>query len=277
MKKGAKKKYKSSLGFTFVEMVLSITILCILALVLGNLTLQSSKIARDADQRYKTDVALRTAMEKVETTILNANYFELVRTTEVIFRADRNTDPNYLSSADDDSDGFLNISDPDDDNDATLIKPSTAQWQIGYDIKDDDEDSDNAVDIKWRVRFSTALKTLYRDYSRNGEAWGNHEETLLTHVVSTPIFTFYGSKDTLLCATCGSTDTNSDGIITSSEIDAAANGGNGNSLIDTSTETNKIVSLGIYLDQDDEDPDTEFDSHLSVEIMPPPLYLKRRP
>ncbi len=264
-------------GFTFVEMVISITILCILALVLGQLTLQSSKIATDADQRYKTDANLRIAMDKVETTIMNANYFELARSTEVIFRADRNTDPNFSAYADDDGDGILNLRDPDDDNDATLIKPPTAQWEIGYDLKDDDENGDSQVDMKWRIRLSTALKTLYRDYSRNGEVWGNHEETLLTHVVSTPTFTFYGSRDTLLCATCGTTDTNNDGIITTSEIDATANGGNGNNVIDTSTETNKIVSMGVYLDQDDDDPDTQADSHLSIEIMPPCVYLKRRP
>lgn len=263
-------------GFTLVELAIAAAIMGVIALVIANVFLKSSQIVTDTDQRTRTDSALRAAMDKVETTLLNANYFDVALTTEVIFRTDSNTDSNYQPYGDIDGDGIFNLNDPDDDNDATQIQPSSAQWRIGYDMKDDDEDGDNQIDMRWRIRLSTAQKILYRDYSRNGEPWGSHEETLLTHVVSTPVFTFYGSRNTLLCQTCGTTDTNNDGIITAAEIDTVANGGNGNGKINGSTETAKIVTIEVYLDKDDEDMDTKFDSHLSVEVIPPPLYLKRR-
>lgn len=256
--------------------MLAVLILSIVVLALGNLVLKSTQIVTSTDQRTRADIDLRTAMDKVETTLLNANYLDLARSTEVIFRADSITDPNYQPWSDFDADGIFNIKDPDTDNDATQIQPSSAQWRIGYNLKDDDDDNEGQIDIRWRIRLSTTQKILFRDYSKNGEEWGNHQETLLSNVVTTTVFTFSGSKNDLLCQTCGTTDTNNDGIITVSEIDAAANGGNGNGFIDGSTETAKIVTISVYMDKDS-NGDYKAESNLSIEVMPPPLYLKRIP
>lgn len=263
-------------GLSLVEVLISLAITSVLVLIVGNVLMTTTKVTVNTDQRVKADMDLRTAMDKVETTLLNATEFQVARTTEVIFMADRVTDPNYQPYSDTDGDGIFNLYDPDDDNDATEIQPSSAQWRIGYDLKDEDDDDNSQIDMRWRLRFSTAQKILYRDYSRNGEAWGNHEETLLTNVVSTPIFTFYGSLNTLITIST-ITDINSDGLITYADIDAATNFGNNNFVIDGSTELARIVSIGVYLDKDDADTDANYDSHLSVEIMPPMLHLKRIP
>ncbi len=267
---------KREKGFTMTELLISMAIMSVITLVIGNLLMSVTRVTIDIDQRARTDGDLRYAMDKLETSLLNATEFQVARTTEIIFIADRITDPNYLPYADQDGDGIVNLNDPDDDNDATLIQPASAQWRFNYDLKDDDDDNDNQVDMRWRIRFATGAKILYRDYSRDNEAWGLHEETLLTNVVSTPVFTFFGSpnNDVVLSTI---TDVNGDGTISQWDIDAVTNGGNGNFVIDTSTELGRIVTIGVYLDKDDEDGDRNMDSHLSIESMPPGLYLKRRP
>lgn len=263
-------------GFTLPEMMAALAILGIILLVLGSMLWQSSKITADSDRRFRADAAARTVISQVESSVLNANEFELACSTEIIFRTDRDVQPGFSPYADLDGDGILDLYDPDDDGDATLIVPPTAQWRIGYDINDDDENADNQVDLRWRIRFLSGSRTLYLDYSVNNETWGSHDETLLSKTVSTPPFTFYGSKNTLLCPTCSSTDTNSDGIISMAEIDAAANGGNGNGCLDTSVEREKIVTVGITLGQDEKTVDSAADSVFSLEVMPPLLYIKRR-
>ncbi len=265
-----------SRGLSLTEMIFALAIMSIIVLGLGHLLKTTSWFTVQTDQRVKADIDLRGAIDKLETTLINANQFQVARTTEIIIIADCMTDPNYQPYADSEGDGILNINDPDDDNDATLIQPSSAQWKSGYDIKDDDENGDNQVDMRWQIRFDTATKILYRDYSRNNEAWGNHLETLLTNVVSTPIFTFYGSLNSdIILSTI--TDLNSDGLITDGDINALANGGNNNFTIEGSTELSRITTIGVYLDKDDVDGDRLVDSHLSVEIMPPLLYIKKRP
>lgn len=263
-------------GFSMTELLISLAITSVIVLVLGNLLMHSTRVTIDVDQRSRTDGDLRYAMSKVESTLLNATEFQVARTTEIIFIADRITDPNYSAYTDQDGDGIINLYDPDDENDATLIQPSSAQWRFNYDMKDDDDDNDNQVDMRWRIRFATASKILYMDYSRDNEAWGIHEETVLTNVVSTPIFSFFGSpnNDVVLSTI---TDSNGDGIISQWDIDAVVNNGNGNFTIEGSTELARIVTIGVYLDKDDEDSDRTVDSHLSIEVMPPGLYLKRRP
>lgn len=257
-------------------MMIGLAITSIIVLIIANLFSTTSKMITKTDVKTRADVNLRYAMNKLETTILNANFFDVAFSSEVMFIADSITDPDYQGNADFDGDGFPNVEDPDDDNDATLIQPPTAQWKIGYDLKDDDDDNENRVDMRWQIYLSTREKVLYMDYSKNEESWGKHRETILTNVVSTTIFTFYGSKNDLLCQGGSSLDTNNDGIVSLSEMDAVAGGGNGNGRLDTLTERNRIVTIGIAIDQDTNN-DRQIDSQLSTEILPPALYIKRRP
>ena len=263
-------------GFSFLEMLMVVAIMSIIVGVLGNLALKVVRGITDMDQRSRADVNIRMAMDKIETSLLNANYFDLARSTEVIFRADLITDPNYQPYGDFDGDGVLNINDPDYDNDATSITSPANQWRVGYNLKDDDDDNDGKIDMRWRIRLSSSVKTLYMDYSKNEEAWGKHEQTLLTNVSTSTAFTFFGSENLLLCGTCGTTDSDNDGIVSAAEIDAVANGGNGNGVIDGSTETAKIVTIGVYVAVDT-DKDNITENSMSIEVMPPPLYLKRSP
>lgn len=268
---------KNSRGFTLIEMMTSVAILAIIVLVIGKMTLTTTRALTQTEEQFKASIALRSASDKIETSLLNANKFLLARSTEIIFIADRNTDPTYLPYSDEDSDGIVNLNDPDDDDDATTIVVSSMQWSVGYDMKDDDEDGDNQIDMRWRIRLSTSQQKLYLDFSRNQEAWGNHEELIADHITSTQAFTFFGSKDTQLCPTCTTTDTDSNGIITSGEIDAVANGGNGNLFIDTSTEFDKIVTVSVSLTKNDNPGSGNPSSEVTVEVLPPPVYLKRRP
>lgn len=263
-------------GFTLVELLIAVTVTLFLALVIGNLFTSTTRFLTESDTKVKADVNLRFSMDKVETALLNADFFYVASSTEVLFSADLITDKNYSRTSDFDGDGISNLSDPDDDNDATSIQPSTAQWRIGYDLKDDDDDNDNQVDMKWRIYLSTNQKVFYLDYSKNNEPWGSHVETLVTNFVSTTVFTFYGSKNDLLSQGGANLDTNNDGIVSASEIDAVANGGNGNGRLDSLAERNRIVTVGILMDRDSNN-DGKRDSQLSTEVMPPALYIKRRP
>ncbi|MBI2118287.1 MAG: prepilin-type N-terminal cleavage/methylation domain-containing protein [Elusimicrobia bacterium] len=263
-------------GSTLVELMIAITVTLFIALVIGNLFTSTTRFLTESDTKVKADVNLRFSMDKVETSLLNADFFYVASSTEVLFSADLITDKDYSRTSDFDGDGIPNLSDPDDDNDATSIQPSTAQWRIGYDLKDDDDDNDNQVDMRWRIYLSTREKVLYLDYSKNNESWGSHVETLVVNFVSTTAFTFYGSKNDLLSQGGANLDTNNDGIVSISEIDAVANGGNGNGRLDTLAERNRIVTVGILMDRDSNN-DGKRDSQLSTEVMPPALYIKRRP
>lgn len=267
-------------GVTLTEMMMAVAISAIVVLIVGKVFTTTTTFATKTDLRIRADVNLRAAMDKVETLLLNSNNFLVATTTEVIFVADLTTDPDYAPAADFDADGFLNLQDPDDDDDATLITAPTAQWAIGYDLRDDDDDNDNNVDMLWRIYLATqsgtANNALSYDYSKNGEAWGGHVTALVSNVVSTGVFTFFGSENDYLSPGATTYDLNGDSIITASEMDAASNGGNGNGRLDNATERGRIITVEISIAKD-ENRDGTTESFLTTEVMPPALYLKRRP
>ena len=253
----------------------------LLALGIVSLTRTAAKVVTETDRRVTSDVELRTAMNRIEGILLNANFLELGTSTEVIIIADLATSPQYSSGDTDlDGDGVVNRMDPDVDGDSALIQPPTAQWKVGYNLKDDDDDSDNRVDMRWKIYLTTAAgagnNTLYLDYSQNEEAWGRHTETLLSHVASTWTFAFFGSENDLLSPGTTGYDLNGDSQITMAEIDAVANGGNANGRIDTAVEQRAVATIEVSLSKDRNQDGVAY-SYLNTEIIPPPLYLKRRP
>ena len=264
---------------TLVEILIAVAVSSILALVIAKVLSKTSQFTTETSARVTADIDLRTAMNKVETLLLNANSFTVAAATSVVFRADRTTDPAYDPDADADGDGIPGLRDPDDDGDAVLIKPPTAQWETGYDLKDDDDDGDHRIDMQWKIYLSTpsgTSKTLFSDYSKNEEAWGLHVSTVLAQVVSSGVFHFYGSENDVLSPGATSYDMNGDGLVTETEIDSVVNGGDGNGRADTSGELNALITVSFTLDRDS-DHDGTAESSLTTEVMPPGLYLKRRP
>lgn len=258
-------------GATLTELMVASAIMGIIVIGLVGFYNYAARSLVATDTKSQADVSLRFAFSKVETALLNTNSFEVATSTFVQFIADLTTDDGYSETADPDGDGIINIQDPDDDNDATLVQPSTAQWKIGYDLKDDDDDNDNQVDMRWRIYTSTNARDLFLDYSKNGEAWGGHVSKILSQMISTSVFTFYGSKDDLLLAGGAALDTNGDGLVSFSEMDTSGNG-----FLDTSAERNRITAISVSLDRDG-NGDGKADGSLSLEVLPPSLYLKRRP
>lgn len=272
--------FRRERGVTLIEMALVVAITSLIVLVIGKVLTSTTRMTVQTDVRVKADADLRAAVDKIEISLLNANAFQVTLSTEVLYIADLNTDPGYDPNADPDGDGIPNLTDPDVDNDATQIQPSTAQWRVGYNLKDDDDDGDGKIDMRWRIYLTTrpgiANNTLYRDYSKDEEAWGNHIETLVTNLSSTGAFAFYGSRNDMLAPGTTGYDTNANGIVTGAEIDAVANGGNGDGQIDTAAERNAVVTVSVSL-AEDRNRDGTPDSSLSTEVLPPLVYLKKRP
>ncbi len=267
-------------GFTLVEVLIAAGLSAILGLVMWRMLRTAAAATYQTDVRIRSDAELRGAMDRIETLLLNANAFTVATSTEVRFISDLNTAPDYAASLDFDGDGFPNSDDPDMDNDATLIQPPTAQWKIGYNLKDDDDDADNQIDMVWKIGLSTRAgqpnKSVTVDYSKNGEPWGGHEQVLIPNVISTGVFNFYGSENEFLSPGATTYDTNNDGLVSVQEIDAPANGGNGTGRIDNAAELKAIVTAALSIDVD-ANRDGKPDASMSTEIMPPMLYLKRRP
>ncbi len=256
-------------GVTLTEMMAAVAITSMVVLVIVMLLTSVYKSSTDIGIKIDGQQEITNAMRIIEKKLLHANEILTASTTEVMFLSDINTWENYDKNADFDGDGQLNYLDCDLDNDATCYVSAADMWKVGYNLKDDDEDGDGQEDMAWRLYINN--RSVYSDYSYNGEAWGNHVKSVATDISTTSIFGYYGSKDTNLSVVGASIDTDGNGLVTSSEIDAF---GNSNGELDLEDERDCIVLIAIYLDTDTNDDDI-IDYWTVTDVMPPLLYLKR--
>lgn len=257
-------------GYSLTEAIIYTLVLSIIILVFANLF--SSIFKTSTDSEIQVRALEENIKAQIEECLINTNKILVASTTEVIFISDLNTSPTFDDNADFDSDNISNIIDPDVDNDANLIVPPTDQWRRGYNLKDDDDDNDGKIDIRWKLYILNG--ELKSDYSLNEEPWGNHIKTICKNIMSsTTYFYYHGSKETLLSDTGYAIDYNSDGIIASDEMDRS---GNNNGQLDLESEKNYIVTAG-YGFFIDINKDNKQDYKIFGEIMPPLLYLKRKP
>ncbi|MBI5573818.1 MAG: prepilin-type N-terminal cleavage/methylation domain-containing protein [Elusimicrobia bacterium] len=263
----------ASKGLTLIELMIYAAVLGIITIPLTTFFVKSLKSVYDSQRKTESQEAVRVVLIEIEKDLAEANQIIASSSTAIDFICDYTKHPNYNFYGDTDADGIVNIQDPDDDNDASLIQPATSLWKIGYDLDDDDDDNDNKIDVKIRFYWNSSAKKVYKDAAYNGEAWGNHIEELAVNITSFTL-TYLGAKRNDLGRYV---DTNNDGIISASEIDSVlppTGHGNNNGRLDTDAEMKYIVSIGVYLEMD-KNSDGITDYKIDTEIMPPLLSLKK--
>jgi len=270
----------SSKGFTLPEVLMALAILVLMGVGAHRTLLILSK------GMIKTNLAVRSTMEgqkimfALEREITHANEVTVAEKNQIQFTCDWDRTRDYDPWGDFDGDGLVNQQDADVDNDAG---GGVTGWNVGYNLKDDDDDGDNKID--YQIRYTLDGNILYRDYSRNEEAWGQHLKKIGEGIKDLQ-FSYFGSVANNLGQFLdlgedgdpGTFDSGeADGIISEIEIDKvgpANNGdGNGNGELDTYVERRYITSVRVFLDLDvNADGISDFD--LDGEIYPPLLSLK---
>lgn len=262
-----------SSALTLIELTIYVALLGIISIPLTLFFVKSLKSIYDSQRKTESQESVRVVLIEIEKDLAEANQIIASSSTALDFIVDYTKHPSYDFYADTDGDGLANIQDPDDDNDASLIQPPTAQWKIGYDLEDDDDDNDGQIDAKIRFYWDALAKKIYKDAAYNGEAWGNHIEELAVNITSFT-FTYLGAKRNDLGRYV---DSNNDGIISASEIDSVlppTGHGNNNGRLDTDVEMKYIVSIGVHLEMD-KNRDGITDYKIDTEIIPPFLSLKK--
>lgn len=264
-----------------IELLITLAVLTIVTVPIIGFFASHMTGVFQTDLRRRAEETARNALDQMETNLMEAKEVTVASATLVEFIADWNKSPNYslwaLSV-----NGIPNIMDPDVDGDATSIVPSTAQWTVGYNLKDDDDDGDGRIDV--RFRYYWAGTTLYQDASYNEEPWGNHVKTVAPNILSCT-FTYFGNKSLALgrqldlghdgLPNTGDVGEN-DGIIDQIEMDMVApplGGGNRNGQLDLREERRYITSIHIVLQVDLKNRGVA-DYTLETELSPPLMPLR---
>ncbi|MFA6003326.1 MAG: type II secretion system protein [Elusimicrobiota bacterium] len=263
---------KKQSGTTLTELMIGIAIMGTVTIAFATMLRQIIKATTSAQSGGEAQEEVRQALMKAEADLLHADEITLTSATLVEFIVDLDQSPDYAPNGDIDNDGIPNYRDGDRDNDSQLLMPATAQWQIGNNLKDDDEDGDGQIDVRERLYLSGG--SLWLDTSVNEEAWGLRTKCIMANV-SAFTMTYWGNKSNALGRNI---DLNNDGIISANEMDmtAAPNGmGNQNGSLDTKNERRYITSIGIKLGSD-KNRDGKTDYAVETDIYPPLLPLKSR-
>ena len=246
-----------------LELMIGMTIMAVVcgafAGLLRYVMLSSTKLSNQSQAQEQA----RLGLMRLEERLSHANRIQTASATYVQYIVDSDQSPNYDPDADWDGDGVANYRDADRDNDAQLLAAATAQWQVGFNLKDDDENGDGKIDVRERIYLSS--QTLWWELSLDEGGWTRKKQFAVK--VSTLTFTYFGNKANPLGRLI---DFNSDGVITLSEMDAA---GNSNASLDTEAEqeyvTNIRVDIGV-----DWNKDVKVDYRIQSDVYPILLPLK---
>lgn len=227
-------------GYTLVESVVAAAIISIVCGAFAGLVrytmVSSTKIVNQSQSQEQ----VRIGLMRLEDRLAHANRVLVASTTYVQYISDLDQSPNYDAYGDLDGDGTPNLRDADRDGDANLIASATAQWQIGFNLKDDDEDGDGKIDVRERIYLST--RSVVWEISLNEGNWTRRKELAVR--VSTFTLTYYGNKANALGRLI---DANSDGVIMLTEMDGA---GNANGKLDQESEQEYVTSIRITMGVD---------------------------
>jgi type II secretory pathway pseudopilin PulG len=275
---------RKSHGSTMPELLVAMTIMAIVVTAFAGLLKYSMVATTKAMNQGQAQEDVRRGLALAEEALVHANEVTVASTTFIEFICDIDQSPFYDPNGDLDGDLIPDFRDGDRDNDANLLAAATAQWQVGFNLKDDDEDGDGRVDVRRRLYLSG--KSLLLDTSVNEEAWGARVKTLMTGV-STFTLTYFGSKANNLgknidlgndgIAGTGDSGEN-DGIITAREMDfvqAPAGMGNRNGSLDLANERRYITETRIFIGVD-RNRDGNNDYTVETDVYPPLLPVKSR-
>lgn len=272
-------------GVTFVELMIGMAMLGIIVTAFAGLLSVTARTANKVQTQTAAQEQLRQAFQRAERALVHANEVRTASSTFVEFTCDIDRAPDYDPDGDLDGDGIPNRRDGDRDDDTMSLFPSTAQWRIGFNLEDDDEDGDLQVDVVLRLYLSGGA--LWLDTSVNGSAWGGSRLTRLGVDISTLTFTYWGDKSNTLgmnldrgndgIAGTGDAGEN-DGAISQTEMDmvvAAAGMGNRSGTLDLANERRYITSVRIYMGAD-RSKEAGTDHVIETDVYPPLLALKSR-
>lgn len=274
----------SAPGFTLVELMMGMTIMTVVCLAFASLLRMVTKSTVSVQSQGWAQEETRQALVSIERALVHVNEVRVASAAFVEFVADLDHASDYNPDGDSDGDGIPNFRDADRDNDAGLLYPATAQWRIGFNLLDDDEDADERVDVVRRLYLSS--QTLWLDTSVNEAAWGTDLKKLASNV-STFTLSYFGNKANSLGSaidlgndgTAATSDTGeNDGIITSREMDmvlASAGMGNRSGGLDLKNERRYITSIRLKMGMD-RNQDGKTDYEVETDVYPPLLPLKSR-
>jgi len=213
-------------GFTLVELVIGMAIMGIVCVAFASMLkymMQSTTAVRVQGEASENS---RQALSRIEEALVHANEIRVASSTFVEFVADVDQSPLYNPDGDTDGDGIPDFRDADRDADASLLVPATAQWTVGFNLKDDDEDGDGEVDVLRRLYLSG--KELWLDANVNGAGWGGGLQRRVAADISTFTLAYFGNKGNALGSNIDLGDDGAvgtgdagenDGIITAREIE----------------------------------------------------------
>ncbi len=257
-------------GYTLVEMIVVVAILGVVVSWFGGSFLKGLRWVMQLNSQSDAVSAIQQAMILIEFDLEEMTRVDACEAERIVFQLDSNRLLGYNPNADPDGDGVPNDFDIDDDGDMTNILGGPVPGTIfnGNDLWDQDDDNDGNIDVQCTYFVSNG--ELIRDFNFNGGGWGLQRRTVLRNVTGS-VFEYFGS----LNHTPGpGVESNGDGIITRSEIDALPFG-NGNGILDTEGELVYLDSINITLAQDrNGDGTSEF--RLRSRIRPPLLSSNRR-
>ena len=271
-------------GFTLLEMIVGMTIMTIVCLAFASFLRYLMRATVKVQAQGWAQEEARQALAKIEEALLELNEVRVASATLVEFVADLDHAAGYDPAGDVDGDGVPNFRDGDRDADVSLLLPATAQWRVGFNLLDDDEDGDEQVDVVKRLYLASG--ELFLDSSVNGGPWTVGRKRLAVNV-STFTLTYLGNKANALGKSIDlGSDGNSatgdagegDGIITQTEMDmvpAPAGMGNRNGELDLGNERRYITTLRVKLGLD-RNRDGKTDYEVETDVYPPLLALKSR-
>lgn len=272
-------------GVTLPELLVGMAMLGLVITAFASFFRVTATTASAVRTRTAASEQLRQALASAEAALVHANQVRVASATFVEFVVDLDQAPGYDPDGDSDGDGVPNRRDGDRDGDAMLLYPSTAQWRVGFNLEDDDEDADGEVDAVRRLYLSSGA--LWLDASVNGSPWGG---ALLRRVgvgVSTLTFTYWGDKSNPLGRNLdrgadgltGTADSGEgDGVVSAAEIDmtaAPAGMGNRNGALDAAGELRYVTTLRMRIGVD-ASGEAGTDHVIETDVYPPLMALKSR-
>ena len=270
-------------GYTLLELTLGMALMGIVSVAFASLLkyVMRSTVVIETQGGAQEDV--RQALMKIEESLLHANEVRVASAAFVEYVVDADQSPERDRSGDSDADGIPNYLDADVDNDAGLLAAPTAQWRIGFNLKDDDEDGDGLIDVRKRLYLEG--EDLWIDASLNEAPWGGPFRKRVATGVSGFALAYFGNKGNALgrnidlggdgvASTADAGE--SDGIIAAAEMDMApppSGMGNRNGALDAQNERRYITSIRLSLSID-RNRDGKTDNSIETDIYPPLLPLK---
>lgn len=269
-------------GFSLQEVVLGMAIMAVLCAGFASMLKYVMKSTVSVQSQAWSQEETRQALAKIERALVHAGEVRVASSTFVEFVVDMDQRRSYDPGADLDGDGIPNERDGDRDGDASQLAAAANQWRIGFNLCDDDEDGDAALDEARRIYLEGS--TLWLESSTNGAAWGISKEKLAVNI-STFMLTYFGNKANDLGKSIDLGDDGvsgtgdggeNDGIVTAREMDwvpAAAGMGNRSGGLDLKNERRYITSLRLKVGLD-KFRDAKTDYTVETDVYPPLLPLK---